>query len=175
MDMLLSFDTGDDGGKRHKGYAIGSRPIKRDAQPEFPGATIECDCESVEAVELSDGREIHIFSSKALFGPGGNLHDLTKGAHEVALIELGKYTLICRSEPTADGRLAIEIADRRDRVLLTGIGDVFDELTVEGRTTPAQLVFSFHIAHPYRRWSPAWCAHTGGTVRNPGTTPVKLK
>jgi hypothetical protein len=118
-----------------------------------------------------------------IFGPDGNallLLDNQEGIpRDIALFQFHEgETWIARSEPTLDNRLAITVANEKNKVLLTGIGDLveidFEPLKPDLPPKKGhQLIVTYHETYKWKQSNPGGCAHCAGSTRTttPSATP----
>lgn len=186
LDIIMSFKGYDERNEPFSTVAEGVSRHPEEHHPVFPGSDINCDMDNVDHIKFSGpNRVLKIYWSKNIFGLEGNRRlMLEEGIHDVALVEtcggdIGGHLLIIRAEPTTDGRIGFSIANKRNKVLFAGIGDIakVGYYTVEGneRVELDTLVATFEAIYPWKRASANGCAHGTGAARNPGTTANKLK
>jgi hypothetical protein len=185
LDIIMTFKGYDERNEPFSTVAEGvSRRPEKD-HPKFPGSNIECDMDNVDHIKFSGpNRVVKVYWSKRIFGLEGNRRLMSEeGLHDVALVEtcggdIGGHLLIVRGEPTTDDRIGFSIANKRNKVLFAGTGDIIKVgyYTVESneRIELDTLVATFKITYPWKRASVQGCAHGSGAVRNTGTTPAKL-
>jgi hypothetical protein len=176
MELIMSYGLffDDEAVASHGGVAEIYRPAGEGDPPSAMAGISETDFrhhhEATYVVELTDGRRVRVFWNANLFGERFAHESLQAGPCVLARIDaFARYKLVARSEPTVDHRLGVTISNEEGKVLMLGVGDV-----VKGEHGH-HLVVQGHETYQWRAASPSACAHTNYAVRNPGTTPVKLK
>jgi hypothetical protein len=177
MALLATYKFALKGGEIIRGATLYTKIEPKECQPEFPGSDIRCDLERVNVVITSNPRFVpNIFWSDEIFGTKGDARLLCQGddmPRDIALIEIpGCQTWIMRSEPTADERIGITIANTKGRVLFTGIGDItaVEFIPLKAHLRPKQghvFTFSFNAVYPWKMANPMDCAHASGADRQP--------
>jgi hypothetical protein len=174
MELIFSYGLVDSTGKARQGISEEvyrpRSPFLSDYAKEMSGDSFSTSDESTFFATLSDGRTICIYWNAVLFDGEVRVSEIQAGPRILAIVRaFGHHDLVARSEPTTDGRLGVNIHNREGKVLLTGLGDV--GVSESGPWFAAQGREIFR----WQRASPSSCAHTNYAIRNPGTTPVKLK